>query len=121
MRAKERTLQIDTQELVPPRLVAFQKMASGMDVAGVVHEHIDGAEFGLHAVEHGMHLCLDGDIGGYTDRSANGARDFVCTGFIEIVDHNLRAFGGEAFRHRAANAVPSAGDQDYPIDESLHG
>ena len=122
MRAQERTLQIDAQQLVPPRLVAFQKMARGMDIARVIHQHVDRSEFRLHAVEHRVHLRFDGDVGGDADCPADGARHLVGARFASRSLTATRAPSrGEAFRHRAPDAVPRAGDQHYPIDKSLHG
>ena len=88
MRAQEGALQIDAQQLVPPRLVALQKMARGMNIAGVIHQHVDRSEFGLHAVKHGVHLRLDGNIGSDGDRPVEDACDFGGASFVEIVDYD---------------------------------
>jgi hypothetical protein len=45
---------------------------------------------------------LVGELGG----------QFRAGGLVDLADHHCGAFGGEAVRHRAAEALPGAGDQD---------
>ena len=63
-------------------------MAGGMNIAGVIHQHVDRSEFGLHPVKHAVHLRLHGNIGSDGDCPVEHGRDFGGASFVEIVDHD---------------------------------
>ena len=107
-------LRFDVDHAVPPRLVAFKEVAIGVDEAGVVDEHVDGAEARLHLVDHGCNLFAVRDIGG----DAHGLPGAECfyygegSAFVDIVDGDVCAFGREALDDRTANSVASTRNQN---------
>jgi hypothetical protein len=65
-------------------------------------------------------LSFDGNIGGDGDRTIEGARDFGGASFVEIIDGDAGALGGEPFGYGAPDAMTRAGDQHDGVGESLH-
>ena len=115
-------LQVDTQHLVPPLLVALQKMACGVDVAGIVYEDIDGSEGEEGRIEQDIDLGFVGDVCRDGDglSGGQGAGYFPGALFVQIIDHDAGAFGGETLGHGAADAVTGSGNDDYLIGKSTH-
>ena len=106
--------------MVPPDLVGFQEMTGGVDIAGVVDQHVEAAEAGENLVEHGVDGGFGGDVGRYGQRiRADGRRYFGCALGGDIVDGDTRSLGGEAFGDGAAYAVPRAGHDYHLIEETL--
>jgi hypothetical protein len=97
--------------LVPPRHVAFQEVARGIDIAGVVDQHVDAPVLLFDAIEHGIYLCLIGDIGSHPEIGIGfGGGVFGAPG-VEIVEHDQRTLLGEARGDRKSDAVPAARDE----------
>jgi hypothetical protein len=95
-------------------------MAGGVDIARVIHQHVDWAEFSFHSIEHGVYLSLDSNIGGDRDRTIEGARDFGGASLVEVIDRDAGALSGEPFGYGAPDAVARAGDKHDGAGESLH-
>ena len=127
MRDEERALDVRRQHAVdellghvPPRLLL------GRDVADVVHEHVDAPEL----VAGSRHQRF-GDVGlahiGNDARSTAACardRDLGLTGarFVDLRDHDRRAFGRKPFRDAAADPASAAGDdRDLAREQFAHG
>jgi hypothetical protein len=83
-------------------------MARGVNVAGVVDQHVEAAEAGEDLIEHQRrrrlwrrHRRVRQGI------RSDGRGHFRCAHGGDIVDGDTRSFGGEAFGDGAADAVPA--------------
>ena len=95
-------------------------MAGRVDVAGVVDEHVDRTQCGLHAVEHVIHLLPVGHVGGDGERRADGLRSLVRARCVQVVNSDARPLGGKARGYGAADAVARSGDHHDLRGKLLH-
>ncbi len=86
-------------------------MPRGVNVAGVIHQHIDGSKTVQQPIEHRVYLRLARNVGGDADGFGNAGGHAAHAVFVKIVDCHQRAFRAETLRDGAADAVSGAGDQ----------
>jgi hypothetical protein len=83
---------------------------------GVIHQHVDAAEFLHRALDDGAAVGRIGQVARHQDRLAAGFLD-QALGFLRILvlvqvgDQDVRAFARERQGHGAADAAVGAGDQ----------
>jgi hypothetical protein len=103
---EEGALQVDVDLLVPAILQHVQERRRGLD-AGVVDQHIDGAELLDGALHHGIHRGRIGHVGldGDGPRTAGGQLAGQRLGFgfeAEVVHHHI----GPSRAKGLGNGVP---------------
>src|SRR5208282_4515069 len=81
--------------------------------SGVVVQYIDPPEFRDRRVEHRTRVTFLGDVGPDERRAPSGALDeldaFRAHFFVEIRDHDRRAFFGQALRSSTPDSRAAAG------------
>src|SRR5690348_3246414 len=111
LREQKRGLEVRVQHGVPV-LGADPEQQVVLRDAGVVHEHVDGTEVLLDALDQRLDLGLVGDVAGISLCSAaqSGRRRFRL-GPVPAADRDLRARGDKGFGDRVADAAGPAGDE----------
>ena len=89
--------------------------------AGIVHQHVDGAEMLLRLSDHVAHDGFHRQIADVTDRvAAEFAHHRIDVGLNNVGDHQFHAVGVQAPRDDAADAAAGAGDDADLAVEAAH-
>ena len=112
---KERSLEVDSHDLVVHRLVKAEGVLTRLD-SGIVDEDIDRSVFGLHPVEHPVDGVDGRDVGLDGERRTALLLDLPAhfRGGVRIVyevDRDASTGTGQLARNGRADSSTSAGDQ----------
>src|SRR5438105_9467143 len=90
--------------------------------AGVVYNRRQAAECREREIDESLDIGIDGDVAGEKLRVAARANDridrFGAMRFMDVVDDDFRAFGGESRCNAASEARPRAGDNGDLVGET---
>jgi hypothetical protein len=94
--------------------------------AGVVHQRSQGAQLGVHPVEHRAHRGFIRHVSLNGQGSATQGSNLVCHALgrgqvAHRIHGHIPSLGGGLTRHGRANAAPATGDQQGLVHWSILG
>ena len=123
--AEEHTLDVDRLHAVPLGLGQFMGGLVGAGDAGVVDQHVHGAEMRGGRVDRRVHRGLVGDVDVPVAGGKSAPQQFVCQCCTFAVEHvqqrHARAFLGQPQRAGTADAECGAGDDADLVLNPFHG
>jgi hypothetical protein len=120
LRTQPLAAKIDVGEARPLLVGEVEEGHDSFD-AGVVDQHVDGAEFAPNLIHHGFHVRALGDVGFNRHCTAALAADLGCHVFgglaaIDIVHGDVGPLFGENFGYPSSNPAAGAGDErNFPM------
>ena len=122
---EENGLGIDRLHLVPVGLGQVEQI-DDMHDAGVVDEHVDGAELAFRHRDHRLAVSCQANVptgrDGLSSKFPNLGGDSLGTGLVQIRDGDVRTRPGATERYRPTNAAGAARDQHCLVrQETLDG